>query len=164
MPRTESGPQPTITTEHRRPREINYRIREIDGGDNADILTELHSQCFGSEAPQADYDIGHWWLAYYEKEPIGFAGLTPSQFTSYCGYLKRAGVLPEHRGHGLQRRLVRVRESRARKNGWSRIVTDCTDNPASANNLFKAGYRMFTPKAPWFRESTLYWIKSIERN
>lgn len=140
---------------------MSYRIREIDGSDNDDILTELHSLCFGGEAPQAEYDHGHWWLAFDGKEPVAFAGLTPSQLGFNCGYLKRCGILPEHRGQGLQRRLIRVREARAKKNGWGRIVTDCTDNPHSANNLFKAGYKMFTPKYGWFREATLYWTKTI---
>lgn len=141
---------------------MSYRIREVDGGEYADVLTELHEACFDGTAAQPDYDAGHWWLAYDErKEAIGFAGITPSSLDEYTGYLKRAGVLEEHRGHGLQKRLIRVREARAKKNGWLRIVTDCTDNPNSANNLYRAGYRMLRPHYGWAFSDTLYWTKTL---
>lgn len=141
---------------------MSYKIREIDGGDNADILADLHNICFyDKEAPQADYEVGYWWLCYFEKEPMGFAGITPSVLGTTTGYLKRVGVVPEHTGHGLQKRLIRVREAKARKVGWTRIVTDCTDNPASANSLYKAGYKMFTPHCPWAFDNSLYWTKNL---
>lgn len=140
---------------------MSYKIREVDGGDNADILADLHKTCFEDAADQANYENGFWWLAYYEKEPIAFAGITPSDLGHNIGYLKRVGVLPEHRGSGLQKRLIRVREAKAKRNGWYRIVTDCTDNPASANSLFKAGYKMFAPTYPWAFENSLYWTKTI---
>lgn len=140
---------------------MSVKIREVDGTDAADILAELHGVCFDGEAPQADYDVGYWWMAYHDREPIAFAGITPSQLGFNCGYLKRCGILPDYRGQGLQKRLIRVREAKAKRLGWSRIVTDCTNNPASANNLFRAGYKLFTPKHYWFRESTLYWTKNL---
>lgn len=144
---------------------ISYRIAEVDGGDpeNVDVLKELHTLCFFNEAKQPDYENGYWWLAYADnKEPIGFAGMTPSILGFNCGYLKRAGVLPgEHRGKGLQQRLIRVRVAKAKRLGWLRLVTDCTDNPHSANNLYKAGFKMFKPTYPWAFENSLYWTKTI---
>lgn len=140
---------------------MSYRIREVDGGENADILADLHTICFQDEAAQADYEVGYWWLAYFEKEPVAFAGVTPSVLGFNTGYLKRVGVLPEHRGAGLQKRLIRVREAKAKKQGWSRLVTDCTDNPASANSLYKAGYKMFAPTWPWAFPQSLYWQKNL---
>jgi GNAT superfamily N-acetyltransferase len=140
---------------------LSYKIREIDGGDNADILADIHKTCFKDTAKQVDYEQGYWWLAYNDKEPVAFAGITPSTLGFNTGYLKRVGVLPEHRGQGLQKRLIRVREARAKKQGWSRIVTDCTDNPASANSLYKAGYKMFTPTWPWAFDNSLYWTKNL---
>lgn len=140
---------------------MSYLIREVDGSDNIDILAELHETCFRDEAEQADYDVGFWWLAYFEKEPIGFAGLTPSQLGFNCGYLKRSGVLVEHQGHGLQKRLIRVREAKAKKLGWKRLVTDTTDNPASSNSLYRAGFKLFAPAYPWAFDNTLYWTKTL---
>ena len=140
---------------------LTYRIREIDGPKHSDILAKLHQRTFGDSAEQPDVSRGHWWLVYYEKEPIAFAGLTPSQLGFNCGYLKRVGVLPAHRGNGLQRRLVRVREARARRNGWKRVITDTTENVPSANSLIRAGYRMFRPTHGWAFNDTLYWTKTL---
>jgi len=63
--------------------------------------------------------------------------------------------------NGLQLRLMRALESRARHNGWSCIVSDTTDNLASANNFIRAGYRLYQPQDPWAWPNTLYWRKSI---
>jgi GNAT superfamily N-acetyltransferase len=139
---------------------LSYTIREVDGVDNDDILTELHGKFF-HESVLVDFGIGYWWLAYYEKEPIAFAGLSPSQLGFNCGYLKRCGVLPEHQGNGLQRRLIRVRESKAKRLGWARLVTDTTDNPQSSNSLYRAGFKMFAPAWPWAFDNTLYWTKTL---
>lgn len=146
-----------------------YVIREVDAFDDEialDIML-LHDLTFGSgksaTASRPDLAAGHWWLAYHldDPMPVAFAGITPSTLGPAIGYLKRAGVLPAHAGHGLQRRLIRVRVSRARRNGWHRVVTDTTDNPRSANNLAAEGFRMFTPAAPWAFPTTLYWQKQL---
>jgi hypothetical protein len=61
-----------------------------------------------------------------------------------------------------QARLMRALEARARHIGWRCIVSDTTDNLASANNFIQAGYRLNQPLDPWAWPSTLYWRKSIE--
>lgn len=139
-----------------------YRIREVDGEDEdiAETLDALHDLCFMDAALRVKYDYGYWWIAYHDREPVGFAGITPSTIGPGVGYLKRAGVLPAHRGHGLQRRLLKVRERKARELGWASIITDTTDNVPSANNLIRAGYRLFEPQ-PWAFRSSLYWRKDL---
>jgi phage terminase large subunit len=62
----------------------------------------------------------------------------------------------------LQLRLMRALELRARHIGWRCIVSDTTDNLASANNFIQAGYRLYQPQYPWAWPNTLYWRKSIE--
>jgi phage terminase large subunit len=62
--------------------------------------------------------------------------------------------------NALQLRLMRALESRARHNGWRCIVSDTTDNPASANNFIRAGYRL-KPQYPWAWPNSLYWRKPI---
>jgi hypothetical protein len=71
-------------------------------------------------------------------------------------------VLKKHCGNRLQVRLMRALELRARHNGWSCIVSDTTDNLASANNFIRAGYRLYQPQCPWAWPNTLYWRKSIK--
>lgn len=61
----------------------------------------------------------------------------------------------------LQLRLMRAMEARARRNGWSWVVSDTTGNVVSANNFIRAGYRMYQPPCPWAFPETLYWRKDI---
>jgi GNAT superfamily N-acetyltransferase len=140
-----------------------YRIREADGHDDeiADTLADLHRLTFFDGATIPEFDWGNWWLAYCETTPVAFAGVVPSTRACNAGYFSRVGVLKKHYGNGLQLRLMRALESRARNNGWSCIVSDTTDNLASANNFIRAGYRLYQPQYPWAWPNTLYWRKSI---
>jgi GNAT superfamily N-acetyltransferase len=143
-----------------------YRIKEVDGTDEdiTETLRDLHDEVFGDTAPNIDPERGHWWLAFAideGREIAGFCGLTPTYADASLGYLKRAGVRRMHRGAGLQRRFVRVREARARRLGMRGIITDTSDNPSSANNLIKCGYRIFTPENPWGFRHTIYWTKDL---
>jgi GNAT superfamily N-acetyltransferase len=141
-----------------------YRIREVEGHDEAvaDTLAELHRTTFFDSASMPEFDQGHWWLAFREVSPVGFAGVVPSTHVRDAGYFSRVGVLKRHCGQGLQLRLMRAMEARARHNGWSCVVSDTTDNVASANNFIRAGYRLYRPAVPWAWPNTLYWRKAIK--
>jgi hypothetical protein len=69
--------------------------------------------------------------------------------------------LRKHWGNRLQLRLMRALESRARLTGWSWLISDTTDNLASANNFIRAGYLLYQPANPWAWPHTLYWRKAI---
>ena len=140
-----------------------YRIREVDGSDDdvAETLSELHRLTFFDGAPVPEFDQGHWWLACQETEPIAFAGAIPSTYVLNAGYFCRVGVLRKHWGAGLQLRLMRALEARARLNGWCSVISDTTDNVSSANNFIRAGYRLYQPAIPWAWRNTLYWRKVI---
>ena len=145
-----------------------YRIRRVDGNDDeiADTLKWMHTVCFGDSAPQIEPDLWFWWIAYLGREPCAFASMCEARATPNLGYLSRSGVFREHRGHGLQYRLIRVREALARKFGWTAMITDTTNNPASSNTLIKAGYRLYQPKHPWafncdMGQHSLYWEKDL---
>ena len=77
------------------------------------------------------------------------------------GYLARAGVLPEFRGQGLQKRLIKVREEFAREHGMPALICDTCDNPASANSLIACGFKMFQPQEPWGLPRSVYWRKFL---
>jgi hypothetical protein len=70
--------------------------------------------------------------------------------------------MQNHCGNSLQCRFMRALELRARRNGWSSIVSNTTDNVVSANNFIRAGYRLFHPRAPWAWPHTRYWHKQIK--
>jgi GNAT superfamily N-acetyltransferase len=140
-----------------------YRVREVDGQDEetAQTLSDLHRLTFFEGAAIPEFDQGYWWLAYRETEPVGFAGLVPSTHVRDAGYFIRVGVMSPHTGHRLQLRLMRALELRARHIGWNWVVSDTTDNLASANNFVRANYRLFQPRYAWAFPQTLYWYKNI---
>lgn len=134
---------------------------ETDDEEIVDVLKALHDLSFADAAPMPEFEHGWWWLVHNGRELAGFCGLTESTIGPGVGYLKRAAVLRDHRGNGLQRRMLTVRERKARSLGFTTIITDTTDNVPSANNLIAAGYRMFNPPVPWCFPHSLYWRKHL---
>ncbi len=144
---------------------MTYKVRRVEPFEDPvaeEDITELHRQTFGKGAPFVNLMIGQWWLVYLKDEPVAFAGLHPSSQFFDCGYLVRAGVREDHRGHGLQLKLIRARERVARTLKYRALFCDCTDNLASANTLIKAGYKLYQPEVPWAFKNTLYWRKVLQ--
>jgi len=132
-------------------------------------MRDLHTLAF------PDYEMinfglpdTYWWVVEHQTQVVGFAALWPSVRTPLTGYLARAAVHPIYRGRGLQRRLIGVRERKARKLGWLAMISDCRpDNTHSANNFIACGYRLYTPPVRWADELypfPLYWRKYLERS
>lgn len=125
-----------------------------------DTLRQLHAECLPDDVHE-DYSEGHWWVATEGGKAVGFAGVRPSRSWPQAAYLSRAGVLPSHRGQGLQRRLIRVRVALAKRQGFTHCITTTFENPASANNLIREGFLTYLPATPWGAEGTIYWIKRL---
>lgn len=110
-------------------------------------IGELDSACFPGDdsIKAADLSHGWWWLLFDDA----------GQHIAYCGvrkwwgtraFLTRTGVAKVARGRGLQRRMIKLRERKARSEGLSRMLTyTTTDNWASSNNLIQMGYRLWVP-------------------
>jgi GNAT superfamily N-acetyltransferase len=146
-----------------------YSIRRVPEVDDhiADEIRGMHLLTFG-DTLQRSFDPEHclngtWWLAYetgMPKEPVAFASIVPSVVMKGYAFMMRSGVLPAHRGHNLQYRLLGARERYARRAGYTGCVTYTIDNPHSANNIIKAGYKTYTP--PWeFAPGAIYFIKQF---
>lgn len=138
---------------------MSYKIRLVDHTDPkiCRLLRALQMSCLPGDTI---YETNHgWWYVAYSENmvPVGFAGVVPSIRWGDCGYLCRAGVLSSHRGHGLQKKLIRARVKKARQLGWNWLVTDTYENPASSNSLIATGFKMFDPTKPWGANNTLYW-------
>jgi GNAT superfamily N-acetyltransferase len=142
-------------------RSVTYRVRRVDADDYADELRAMHDVAFADDTPKPTLEGATWWIAFYEDVPAGFAALKPSIGEPGAGYLYRCGVLKEHRGNSLQRRLIQARVNWARLQGMTALRTDTTDNPRSSNNLIHAGFRVFTPSAPWAFANSIYWRKEL---
>jgi GNAT superfamily N-acetyltransferase len=136
-----------------------YSIRLVNHTDpkTRKLLCALQTSCLPGDTVYETTN-GWWYVAYDENMvPVGFAGVVPSLRWGDCGYLCRAGVLPSHRGHGLQKKLIRARVKKARQLGWNWLVTDTYENPASSNSLISTGFKLFDPTKPWGANKTLYW-------
>lgn len=104
----------------------------------------------------------HAWLATDAGEVVAFGVLRPVRSDPEYGYLARAGVAPSHRGQGLQRKLIRVRERAARAQGMRVIVTDTShENLASSNSLIREGYKLYAPIKKWAFSDGNYWLKRL---
>jgi GNAT superfamily N-acetyltransferase len=143
---------------------MNYTIREVDGIEQAETIHRLNRmvpETFPELQPRHLED-GFWWLAYDDRLPIGFAGMVPFEPFPGVGYLKRAYVLPEHRGHGLQQRFLFLREAKALSLGWHLLASECAvDNRSSARSFGRAGYEKSIPEQPWGAQPSIYWVKRL---
>jgi GNAT superfamily N-acetyltransferase len=137
------------------------RIISVDSAYKA--LIDLQLLCLPSDDPETPKEGSWWWLAIDEDgKAVGFAGMRPSDRWQQTMYLCRAGVLPEYRGQGIQKRLIRVRLIKARSLGNTHAITDCTtENPASARSLIAAGFRPYWPQIPWALPHSIYWIRKL---
>ena len=141
-----------------------FTVRKVDIRDPAiqSLLLFLQRKILPEDSPYKP-DRGHWWVAYAEcGKPVAFAGLVRSIKWTDTGYLCRAGVLDGFNGHGLQKRLIKVRQAQAKKLGWNWLITDTTNNPASSNSLISAGFKIYTPGQPWSFRNAIYWKYKVQ--
>jgi GNAT superfamily N-acetyltransferase len=124
-------------------------------------LSVLHKKCLPHDKT-FDFAHGYWWIASENDVDCAFAGLIYSSWWSDCGYLIRCGVVSDHRGQGLQKKLIRVRIRQAKALGLRWLITSTYDNPASANSLISCGFKMFNPSKPWMAKNTSYWRLKLE--
>lgn len=141
---------------------MRYLIRQVDVSRPVikKLLKELQKTCLPFDKaldPAKEY----WWIAYFKGQAVAFAALSHSRQWEHTGYLTRAGVVLEHQGRGLQRRLIKVREHKALQLGWEYLISDTHYNPASANNLIKCGFKMYNPMNPWGFKASCYWRKKL---
>lgn len=143
-----------------------YVVRRADITDalTQAALRELALACFPKGTLRESYkpDSGVLWLVWHKNDAIAFSQLQVMRYGN-TAYVALQGVLPEHRGHGLQRRLLRVAERYARSLGLDFVVTETIiDNPISSNNLIRSGFELFTPDVAWNpKQPALYWRKAI---
>lgn len=127
---------------------------------DSELLLFLQQRIFPSD-PVLDPAVGFWWTVRHGDEAVAFAALREVPSWPGSGYMARCGVLKDYRGHGLQRRLLTVRERMARRLGMERVISTTYNNPASANNLIARGYRTYEPVTRWGAKETIYWLKNL---
>lgn len=150
-----------------------YIITEVDGSEPETAAEIIR---FNSMVPETIFPKlkphhltdGYWWIVHYGDEPVAFAGMTAFEpFQKYgIGYFKRCLVVPDHRGRGagLQLRLMVTRETKARRLGWTMLVSDCAEsNIHSARNFRLAQFDQCFPEQLWAETNgpSLYWVKAL---
>lgn len=137
---------------------MTFTISPANYERDATTLKRMQEICLPGDRPLPP-GLRWWWIARHNGNPAGFCALEWSDVDT--GYLARAGVLPEYRGQGLQKRLIKVREAKARKEHMPALVSDTCNAPASANSLIACGFRMFQPSDPWGLPKSVYWRKIL---
>ena len=138
---------------------MKYYIRRVNGKSKQKqkVLTRLQKEILPSDK-LCDTKVGLWWIVYTETgRAVGFAGMKQSSQFGNCVFLHRSGVVFEHTGNGLQKRLIKARLRKAKLMGFEIAVSDTSHNPASANSLINCGFKMYKPSKPWGWDYTCYW-------
>lgn len=127
------------------------------------LLSLLDRRVFGEHEGGGNHipiDKGWWWTAELDGSPVAYAGMIDSPGNRI--FLCRAGVLPVARGAGIQRRLINVRLTYARRLGFERAITYTAPwNIHSANNLIATGFRLYTPGDEWGCDNALYFFRDL---
>lgn len=139
-----------------------YTIKKVLSADAEDVVTDLHATCWPGRSDTYWDEDAEWWVVEdHTGGSVAFGGLRTSK-DELGAYLCRSGVHPLVRGQGLQRKLIKARETWARKQGLKFLTTDTVfGNYHSANNLIASGFRMFNPISPWGADDSSYWRKDF---
>lgn len=141
-----------------------FTLKPATKADHA-LIEKMHKKLFsGGKKAIPTLKDGWWWVLYAGNEPAGFAGMHPSFHYSNVGYLCRAGVLEKFQGHGLQKKLIAVREEKAKELGYAFILTDTApNNYPSSNSLINCGFKLYGPRRGmrWAARHSLYWRKEL---
>jgi GNAT superfamily N-acetyltransferase len=112
---------------------------------------------------------GTWWLAKVGSDVVGCCGVRALRRYSHepgwehTAFMTRAVVLPQAQGKGYQRRMIRVRVSWAKRNGYNRIVTYvAVGNVPSHRNLVREGFLPYNPQAHWAGDGVVYLEKRLD--
>lgn len=129
------------------------RWKQADAG----WFRDMDNVCFPEDTSFHNDDDYHWWVAYRsDGVPVAYAGMrvqawrddpTPGAGREIVRVkFTRCGVLPGHRGLGLQRKLIRARLEWCRRRAVSsgaHITVDTytsVDNEHSQRNLEACGF------------------------
>lgn len=141
-----------------------YRLIEVDGETHAEVLHNLNGQCPKVFPPLTDEHLETGWFWLLKADPgilCGFCALIGMSPFPGVGYLKRAYISPDHRGKGLQLKMIQAREEKARELGWHLLVSETTSHYA-AHNFALAGFELTEPEQKWAGEAQ-YFVKHLTK-
>lgn len=110
------------------------------------LVDKMDRICFPLDTP-AVFDGAQWLIGRDGDEPAAYCAWKTVEHDGVpVGFHYRGGVLPDYRGQGLQRPMLRLREEEMRGHGLAKAVTYTdADGAASMRNLIAEGYRPYAP-------------------
>lgn len=106
-------------------------------------------RCFPGDFSEGWRPESYAVLARRGGKPVGYVLFRAAEDGSNVAFLSRVGCLPDERGQGLARKLIARSFREAKAAGFRAMVTYCfTNNPASANTLIAAGFRICSLPKP----------------
>jgi GNAT superfamily N-acetyltransferase len=139
-----------------------YRIQRAWSEDDVAAMKALERQQFPQDDPPVwDKPGAQWWVVKLDDAVVAFAGGYLRESENMY-YLSRSGVAPAHQGHGLQKRLIRVRIAAAKKKGAKGVFTYTRNNPPSANSLISCGFKMYHPEWRYGGKEAQYWRRMFK--
>ena len=125
-----------------------FAVDDLDAGWIRERLSENGSFGIAARTPNGEL-IGMLMVCCYgdDEENLSFdLGYLPEEYRHVCN-LECAAVLPEHRGHGLERRMFAFAEEQLRGTEiHTMAMTVSPDNPASLKSALKAGFQVVLTK------------------
>jgi GNAT superfamily N-acetyltransferase len=126
------------------------RIRKVKDWTDVEYL---HSICRPVQG-QPDYKNTDWWVGYDQGQPVCYAGL---EHQDSWALFSSAGVIPEYRGQGLQKRLIKARLKWLRVEGCKYAYTYTLPyNAASLNSLLRCGFKIYESKTDFAGPDYVY--------
>lgn len=141
---------------------LKETVVKIRQSNNEDLVRCLHKITFPHDSYEHHHSSRYWIVTDEDKYPVGFCMCHPLTFENNTVFLSRAGLLDCARGKGLHMRMIKVRVSWAKRQGYKAIITYTSlDNASSFHNLQKAGFKLYLPENLYVGKSFLYWRKDI---
>ncbi|MDD3412558.1 MAG: GNAT family N-acetyltransferase [Lachnospiraceae bacterium] len=124
---------------------MSYRIRRAK---DLSMIVTLNTIIFPEDALHLDEQTVAWVAYDKNNQPAAFC--TARKLEDRVLYFDRGGVLKEHQGKGLHRKLIEIRERYARKNKYKTAITYVMkDNIKSLCTLVRCDYLIYTPVYQW---------------
>lgn len=141
-----------------------YKLVEVDGPNASEVLHSQNSNHPSFPKLTDDHIETGWWYLLKTDGGIlcGFCGMVSMLPFPGVGYLKRAYISPDHRGRGLQLKMIEARIEKARELGWHQLVTETTSKYA-AHNFAMAGFEQTEVEQAWGEPGSQYFVKHLIR-
>ena len=128
----------------------NREVFAVEDLDLDWVRDKLGPGGFGVAACAPDGRLAGMLLMAYpglSEDNLGWdVGLPEAELSRVC-LMETAAVLPEHRGHGLERRMLAFAEERLAGSAFRYLMaTISPDNPPSLRSAQKCGYHILTTK------------------